>query len=152
LAWIWFSISLNSTVSDLAFNSTSRNLSFTVQGLDNTTGYADVYVSKTLIDDITKVETYMDGNPIDHTTTSSIDSWLLHFTYLHSTHMVVLSMGQLKSETSAELPLGIIAIGGIIIVAFAISSIIVLRRRTNHKNKSEKAFKPKQSIFCILEI
>jgi len=46
-----FSVTSNSTVSSLAFNSTSRILSFSIAGDSGTTGYATVYITKTIVQD-----------------------------------------------------------------------------------------------------
>jgi hypothetical protein len=125
-----FSVTSNSTVSTLVFNSTSRELSFTVTGPIGTTGYVDVYVSKTLIDNIAQVKVYLDGNEIDYSGTSINDSWLLHFTYQHSTHKVVVSLGSL-AKPFIETPFGIATIVvGIIAVTMA-TVFLVLKRRKN---------------------
>jgi hypothetical protein len=88
-----FSVASNSTVSGLAFNSTSQELSFTVTGSSGTTGYVDVYIAKTLINNIGQVKAYVNNNAVNYTATQIDDSWLLHFTYQHSTHTVVISLG-----------------------------------------------------------
>ena len=45
-----FSVESNSTVTDLAFNSASQELSFTVSGPSGTTGYVDAYKAKSLME------------------------------------------------------------------------------------------------------
>ena len=47
-----FSVTSNSTITDLAFNSTSKQLTFSVNGTTNTTGYTDIRIPKSLISDI----------------------------------------------------------------------------------------------------
>jgi len=88
-----FSVISNSTVSELAFNSTSRVLSFTVSGSSGTMGYTKVTIAKTLIGDINELKVYLDGNQISYAVVSTEDSFLLDFTYQHSTHEVVVSLG-----------------------------------------------------------
>jgi len=88
-----FSVTSNSTVSALAFNSTSRELSFTVTGPSGTPGYVNVYIAKSLIDNIADVKVYLDGDQLNYTVTSLDDSWLLHFTYSHSAHKVNINLG-----------------------------------------------------------
>ena len=83
-----FSVASNSTISALLFNSESKELSFTVTGPPETIGYVDVYISKTLLPDVAGVRAYLDGNSIDYTVASIDDSWLLQFTYPHSSHTV----------------------------------------------------------------
>ena len=108
-----FSVTSNSTVSELAFNSTSRELSFTVTGPTGTTGYVNVYIAKTLVDNIADVKVYLDGDQLNYTATSLDDSWLLHFTYRHSTHTIAISLGLapfIPPELITPLSLGILAV------------------------------------------
>ncbi len=88
-----FSVSSNSTITNLFFNSTSKELCFSVTGDSGTHGYSDVYIAKSLIADSSDINVLLDGFAIDKTVTSSSDSWLLHFTYSHSTHDVVIDLG-----------------------------------------------------------
>jgi len=88
-----FTVSSNSTVSALAFNSTSRELSFIVSGPSGTTGYVKVTIAKELVANATDIKVYLDGSPINYTVTSLDDSWLLHFTYTHSDHAVTIGLG-----------------------------------------------------------
>jgi len=69
-----FSVESNSTVSDLAFNSTSGHLSFTVSGPSGTTGYANVYISKSLVNGTSNIKAYIDGNAVSYRATSTADS------------------------------------------------------------------------------
>ena len=48
--------------------------------------------SKTLIDDASNIRIYLDDKEMDYDVTSLDDSWLLHFTYDHSSHEVVISL------------------------------------------------------------
>jgi len=92
-----FLLKSNSTVSCLTFNSTSKTLSFNVAGDAGTTGYADVSIAKTFAQDAAEFEVLLDGNKLNHTISSTADSWLLHFVYSHSSHSVTVNL-----ETSAE--------------------------------------------------
>jgi hypothetical protein len=83
-----FAVSSNSTVTSLAFNSTTSVLSFTVSGPSGTTGYVKVTIAKSLISNPENIKVYLDGNQLNYEVTSSADSWLLSFTYTHSTHRV----------------------------------------------------------------
>lgn len=122
-----FSVVSNSTVSNFAFNTTSRVLSFTVTGPENTTGYVNMYLAKAVVEDTADVKVYLDGDQLDYTATSTDDSWLLHFTYQHSTHKVTVSLGQ-ASAPFIETPLGIAAIFSGIIGAI-VALFLALRRR-----------------------
>ncbi|MCJ7635210.1 hypothetical protein MUP77_22825, partial [Candidatus Bathyarchaeota archaeon] len=91
----------NSTVTGLAFNSTSRKLSFTVSGASETTGYANITIAKSLIGDINGIMVYLDGNLINFNSVSIGDSWLLQFTYQHSDHRVDVSLGSAPATTGS---------------------------------------------------
>jgi hypothetical protein len=88
-----FLVNSNSTVSSLSFNSTSKTLTFCVNGESGTTGYADVHIAKTLVQNAQGFDVYLDGNKLDHTVSSTEDSWILHFTYSHSTHSITVNLG-----------------------------------------------------------
>lgn len=83
-----FSVESNSTISALAFNTTSQELSFTASGPSGTTGYAKVTIAKSLVSNITNIRVYLDNNQTEYSITSTDDSWLLMFNYTHSTHTV----------------------------------------------------------------
>jgi hypothetical protein len=87
-----FSVDSNSTITNLAFNSTSRELCFGVSGDSGTTGYVEVYIPKSLINDISNLKTYLDNEPVDFTTESQSECWLLYFIYQHSSHKVTIDL------------------------------------------------------------
>jgi len=125
-----FSVTSNSTVSELAFNSTSRELSFTVTGPSGTTGYVNVYIAKTLIDNVADVKVYLDGNQLNYTVTSQDDSWLLHFTHSHSTHKVNINLGLapfIPPQLITPLSLGIM---GVALTVATVLLIFKIRRGT----------------------
>ncbi|UCC57988.1 MAG: PQQ-binding-like beta-propeller repeat protein [Candidatus Bathyarchaeum sp.] len=93
-----FSVSSNSILSELAFNSTSRELSFTASGEDGTKGYVKASIAKELVSNITDLKVYLDGNNLDYTVTSTESSWILNFDYSHSTHSVVVHLGELNGD------------------------------------------------------
>ena len=85
-----FSIISNSTITELAFNSTSQILSFTASGPSGSTGFANVTISKTLMSDISALQVYLDDSEIGYSSDDLDDSWLIYFTYSHSTHKIVM--------------------------------------------------------------
>lgn len=77
-----FSVVSNSTVSELTFNSTGMELYFTVEGLSGTTGFINVFISKTLLQNPSALEIYINNtrlNPEQYGISSIDNSWLLHF-------------------------------------------------------------------------
>jgi len=85
-----FSVASNSTISALTFNPTSQELKFNAFGPSNTTGFARVTMAKTLVANATKLKLYLDEKPLAYSTFSTGDSWVVSFTYTHSTHNIML--------------------------------------------------------------
>jgi outer membrane protein assembly factor BamB len=96
-----FSVVSNSTVSALLFDSVNQELSFTVIGEPETTGFVDVMIAKTLVPNIVNLKVYMDQTNLNYKTASENDSWLLHFTYGHSTHGITLSFNGSHDSSAA---------------------------------------------------
>ena len=86
------SVVSNSTISDLAFNTTDWTLSFIATGPNSTRGYVKVTVAKSLVENVTNIRVHLDGNYIEYSITSIDDSWLLTFDYIHSIHRVVVDL------------------------------------------------------------
>ena len=87
-----FFVESNSTLSSLAFNSTSEEVSFAVSGPSGTTGYVKFIVSKQLVPDASSLKVYLDNTQIEYTVSSVDDAWLLYFAYPHSTHTITIRM------------------------------------------------------------
>ena len=134
-----FSVASNSTVSDLVFNSTSGELSFTVSGASGTTGYADVYISKSLVNDISTVKACIDGNTINYTITSTVEAWILHFVYHHSTHEVTINLNNATTSKFSIMQLlqGIIY-GAIISLSVIVVLLLIFRKDTTGTLSSSK--------------
>ncbi|MGD6805926.1 MAG: hypothetical protein ACQCN4_03095 [Candidatus Bathyarchaeia archaeon] len=136
-----FSVSSNSTLSQLAFNSETNELSFKVTGDNGTSGYTDVFIPKTLIADISGLKAYLDGQQINYTTTELAEAWVLHFAYHHSEHIVTLTFDGLteaatmhgNEESSTNWPVYLT------LLAVALSSVAVialmLKRSVTKKNR-----------------
>ena len=140
-----FSIASNSTIQGSVFNSTRRELSFGVTGPSETTGYVDLFIPKTEIGNIGGIKVYFDESQITYSTSQLDDSWLLHFEYPHSTHRVIIKLGDEGNIFSIENPLVIIGLFGIPVVAVCIiGAFLVLRRKkakhpVNHDPNVENA-------------
>jgi hypothetical protein len=129
----------DSTVSELAFNSTNKILGFTLEGPSGTTGFANVTIAKDLIAETAGLKIYLDGNQTNYTATSSDTAWLLHFTYQHSTHNVTINLSQ-PATPFIETPFGIATIVGIVVVVVVLGATVGfykkgyrLRKDTNAK-------------------
>jgi len=114
-----FSVESNSTISALAFNTTNWVLSFTASGPSGTRGYVKVTVAKSLVENITNIRVYLDGNQSEYSITSIDDSWLLTFHYIHSTHQVVVDLDiNIIPEFPSTIILPILMILSMLIVIF----------------------------------
>jgi hypothetical protein len=87
----------NSTVTELAFNSTNAEFYFTVSGPSGTTGFVKLTIAKTLMQSVANLSVLIDGNNINYSSTSNDYYWTIGFAYSHSTHRVVVSLD--SSET-----------------------------------------------------
>jgi parallel beta-helix repeat protein len=135
-----FSVESNSTISSFAFDSQKRKLSFTANGPEGTEGYAKVTVTKSIIDDIAKVKVKINNREIAYATSSIGDSWVLFFTYPHSTNHIMVDLANTSSEASntepssaVYSPISIIAITGIIILGVTIGIIFYYARKRRVK-------------------
>jgi hypothetical protein len=88
-----FIVESNSSLTGLAFNSTSAELSFTVAGETGTKGYVKVNIAKGLVSNATDLKVTLDGNEVNYTLTQSDEFWTLSFEYSHSTHDVAVYIG-----------------------------------------------------------
>jgi parallel beta-helix repeat protein len=111
-----FILESNSTVSALAFNSTSLELSFTVDGTSETAGYVKVTIAKSIVANAENIKVSLDGNQLNYEITSNANAWLLTFTYMHSTHQVRISLAA-NAATATLLGLEFwIGLGAVIII------------------------------------
>jgi hypothetical protein len=97
-----FSVTSNSTLSELSYNPASKELSFSVSGEPGTMGYTNVDIPKSLMTDTSDVKVYLDNNPIKYTAQSQSDCWLLSFTYHHSADDVVINLGSSAATSTSS--------------------------------------------------
>jgi fibronectin type 3 domain-containing protein len=95
-----FSVESNSTVTALEFNSTSMELSFTVSGAAGTMGYVRIMISKELVTNPENVRLRFDGDQINYVINERTDSWILMFTYYHSSHQIVAELTALATPSA----------------------------------------------------
>jgi hypothetical protein len=125
-----FSVESNSTVTDLFFNSTNSELSFTVNGKSGTSGYVKVSVAKNLLSSIQDLKVYLDGKSLDVTINSDASSWFLSFNYLHSIHHVTISLATNAASVSFIGLEFFVGLGvGIAIVLVGVFLLFYLKRR-----------------------
>ena len=141
-AQTFFAVASNSTVSNLNFNSTSLELSFTVSGSLGTTGYVRAHIAKSLIQDISNVKVYLDGNLQNYTETSTEDSWLIYFTYQHSTHTVLMNLNSSTPKSSTKTPFETAAI--IAVTIAIIAAIGIALKKSRYKENTHESGYPKE--------
>jgi hypothetical protein len=120
-----FSIISNSTITELVFDSTNKTLGFTVSGPSGTTGCTNITISRTIVTDINELTVYLDGNQINYTAVSTEYTWLLNFTYHHSTHKVLITLGSSQVESFADKVIVICTA----IMAILLTTLLITKRR-----------------------
>ncbi len=124
-----FSVDSNSTVTNLAFNSDSDELSFSVAGETGTAGYVDVCIGKNLVDNASTIHAFIDGKEATYTVSEIGNSWIFHFTYHHSSHSIKFDLAS-KSEGSPvpEMPqetmpliVTVLAVIAIVVAVFVVA-------------------------------
>jgi hypothetical protein len=126
----------------LAFNSVSKEISFTASGPSGTTGYVRFVVSKTLMENLTDFKVYLDGQQVQFTATSEAQTQVLFFQYSHSSHNILIKM--LTSANTVfpdltELPTLsalLLFIGGAAIVIVTVFIGVTIRKRRGNVHKT----------------
>lgn len=125
-----FSLTSNSTVTQLSFDSNRSQLTFGVSGPSGSTGYVNLYVQKSLMPETSNLIVYLDNIQLDYTTESDGDSWVILFSYSHSDHRVTVDLtgtaGLGIANSRESLLLYAIPIATIII---ALVIVVALKRR-----------------------
>jgi hypothetical protein len=119
-----FSITSNSTITALSFDTATKQLSFNVTGDSGTKGYVYIYIPKSLAIDAADLTVTLDGNQTSYTAQSQNDGWLLYITYHHSSHTIMIG---LNTSTRTGENSGVELIGNYIIyIISAAIAVIVL--------------------------
>ncbi len=113
-----FSVTSNSTLTSLMFDSTTNELSFGVSGPSGTTGVTTVCIPQSLIPDMSKLNVMLDGASINYNSISEGNVWLITFSYHHSSHTIVIALGtQETPEFPSLVMLSLFAIATLCIAA-----------------------------------
>jgi hypothetical protein len=125
-----FFVESNSTVSALAFNSTNSELSFTVIGSSGTSGYVKATIAKSIMTNGEDSKVYLDGKQLNYSVISTDDSWIITFSYSHSTHQISIHLGTNTSSTKLlEVDYVFWAIIITLTFAGAIIGVVIWKRR-----------------------
>ncbi len=130
-----FTVRSNSTISNLMFNSVTKDLGFTVNGVTGTGGYTEVVISKELVSNGNDIKITIDAKEINYTLRSTATSWVLYFTYHHSSHDVVASLEGNRGTSSSwsDNRTTIIVISVVVAVALAEFALVYMKRRSKQK-------------------
>jgi hypothetical protein len=121
-----FSVSSNSTLSGLSFNSEEPELRFSVSGDNGTSGYVNIYIPKSLIKDVSELEVYLDEKQIDYFAESADDYWLLQFSYSHSSHEVSVLFSSLAPQDGGSMLASWVSYAGIASLAVICAILAIL--------------------------
>lgn len=130
-----FTVNSNSTITQFAFDSADSKLSFVASGPSGSTGYVEIYIPKTILGDISKLATTIDGRQVSFNYQNQADAWLITFGYTHSSHTIVMSI-----DRSVQAPnnsgggdnsqtLLYVAVPLAVIVVLAAATVVLLKRR-----------------------
>ncbi len=120
-----FTVQSSSVISNLIFNSETKQLSFTVSGESGTSGYTRIVVSKELVANGNDIIVTLDGADMHYELSSTETSWVLYFTYSHSSHNVVADLnsevgllGPENVDTMLIIGVGLAAVAVVFLLVF----------------------------------
>ncbi|MCW3994691.1 MAG: hypothetical protein NWE98_00895 [Candidatus Bathyarchaeota archaeon] len=128
-----FTIASNSTLTSLAFNSETNELSFGVSGPSGTGGYVQVCLPKSLVNDASKLTVNMDGNRIDYAYFGKDNVWIITLIYSHSSHNIVVGLNEQPSSVTSigdvlNSPVVFIAIIAVLVAIIAVLAVVMFRK------------------------
>jgi hypothetical protein len=137
-----FTLNSNSTITQFAFNSTSKELSFNASGPSGSTGYVSIYIPQTLVSDISNLKTYVDGNQVSFNSTSQGDAWLIAFHYLHSQHKITMELANIEQEIVTSPPplqwINYAILAAIIAILIGVAAALVVAFKQTKKQPLNK--------------
>ena len=123
-----FSVSTNVTISQLAFNSELKELSFQISGPSGI-GYVAVSIAKSLIADINGVKLLIDGTQTSYTSSQTAYSWQLHFTSHLSTHTVTLNLQEAQTQAGTQLSAQEVYIVGVVAALVVVAAVVLIFKK-----------------------
>lgn len=115
----------NSSVLEVKFHPETKQLFIKISGENGTSGELILIVPQELIPSAEDVKVYVDGSVLEYTRAQSENHYFIHVEYVHSQHMLTVSLG--APPAWYEQPLTIAAIAGAIVVLIA--ALWLVRRR-----------------------
>lgn len=133
-----FSVTSNSTLSGLSFDSETKSLSFSTNGPSGSTGYVNVIIPKALVADISTIGVFLDGNHITYNSASQSDAWTLSFTYQQSSHNLRVGLNETPTSQLNNISMDTtLLIGALVAVIVALVAVVtvLLKRKAKNSNK-----------------
>lgn len=128
-----FTVQSNSIISNLLFNSETKQLSFTVSGESGTSGYTRIIISKELVADGNDIEITLDGVNMNYELSSTDTSWVLYFTYSHSSHDIVADLNSEQGLLGSDGDNTLLIVGLVLIALVSIVIITMIYRKRKGK-------------------
>jgi uncharacterized repeat protein (TIGR02543 family) len=128
-----FSVTSNSTLSGLSFDSETKDLIFSTNGTSGSTGYVNIVIPKSLVADISSVRVFVDGNQLTYNSGSKSDSWEISFTYHQSTHDLRIGLDEAPVQSkglSIDTTTLIIGVLAAAIIALVIVVTILAKKKS----------------------
>ena len=122
-----FSAVSNSTLSNLGYNSTKRELTFNANGNSSTTGYAQVCIPKTLVSDLHAITLEINGKSAAFGGESHGDVWVISCVYAQSSQAFTVKLPLVQVLRPAETNWAAIIV--VIVVLLVLAAVIVVVRR-----------------------
>lgn len=119
-----FFVESNSSVQDLAFDSQSKVLTFSVNGTEGTHGCVNVLVAKSLVSDINNLKVTLDDSIYDYAVSDFGDAWRISLTYQLSAHVFAIKF--MDSWLISNWP---IIVGGIVVAIASLSLFVFARSK-----------------------
>jgi hypothetical protein len=99
-SWIGLTTAVTNGNGDF-FEVWTPQISFSVNGTSGTSGYVNLYLPKSLVNDVSALIVSLDDTPIDYTATSQEDSIQITFSYQHSAHQIIINVNS-PDQTTAK--------------------------------------------------
>ncbi len=132
-----FSVTSNSTLSELSFNSANKELNFKVSGDPETTGYVSVYIPETVLSDISGLKVYLDSNQIQYTVQPQSEGWLLYIIYHHSTHTFTVDLGSSSANPTTQTSELDIVKTAILVFMGTLAAVVIVALLFYRKDKNQ---------------
>ncbi|MCW4001333.1 MAG: InlB B-repeat-containing protein [Candidatus Bathyarchaeota archaeon] len=135
-----FSVSSNSTLSALNFDSEADQLGFTVSGPSGTVGYVQICIPQSVMPVVANLKIYLDGQEVPYHTYAENNAWIITTEYTHSTHSVVMALdgssapliGDVSESMLVPILVGVVVVSLLVAI---VSVVLMSRQRKQIKNQ-----------------